>query len=208
MKIKQKNKFNYSILLIGTILACLLFAFMGVTNSWFTQGENKKINLIINISNIKIVVYQQEETEKRKIVPYDDKTGDPSYVNLGNIEILPDQNYNLTLTIKNEDTGASSVYLKYKLQFYISGYETDTPLDVNITGFDTPSSTKAGFVYNSADGYYYYRGTDGTNQKFASNTEATIITNFSIPYSSFVDENLNPVYNGEIIKLVLTVEGF
>lgn len=195
------------------ILACLLFPILK-TNAWFTSGDNQQVQIILEISNINLQVYQKlpgESGEGTLIKTYEenDEEQEKSYINLtdssNNVvrEILPNTEYSLNLTLKNADTGSASVFVRYKIEMFING-ETDTLIDLNIIGASAPNGATAGFELDS-DGYYYYRNSSG-NQRYPSQANLNMLTAFSIPYSEFIDITNN--INADSVKLVVTIEGF
>ena len=195
------------------ILACLLFPILK-TNAWFTSGDNQQVQIILQISNINLQVYQKlsgESGEGTLIKTYEenDEEQEKSYINLtdssNNVvrEILPNTEYSLNLTLKNADTGSASVFVRYKIEMFING-ETDTLIDLNIIGATAPNGATAGFELDS-DGYYYYRNSSG-NQRYPSQANLNMLTAFSIPYSEFIDITNN--INADSVKLVVTIEGF
>ena len=195
------------------ILACLLFPILK-TNAWFTSGDNQQVQIILEISNINLQVYQKlpgESGEGTLIKTYEENIAEQekSYINLtdssNNVvrEILPNTEYSLNLTLKNADTGSASVFVRYKIEMFING-ETDTLIDLNIIGASAPNGATAGFELDS-DGYYYYRNSSG-NQRYPSQANLNMLTAFSVPYSEFIDITNN--INADSVKLVVTIEGF
>lgn len=195
------------------ILACLLFPILK-TNAWFTSGDNQQVQIILEISNINLQVYQKlsgESGEGTLIKTYEENIAEQekSYINLtdssNNVvrEILPNTEYSLNLTLKNADTGSASVFVRYKIEMFING-ETDTLIDLNIIGASAPNGATAGFELDT-DGYYYYRNSSG-NQRYPSQANLNMLTAFSIPYSEFIDITNN--INADSVKLVVTIEGF
>ena len=195
------------------ILACLLFPILK-TNAWFTSGDNQQVQIILQISNINLQVYQKlsgESGEGTLIKTYEenDEEQETSYINLTDSsnnavrEILPNTEYSLNLTLKNADTGSASVFVRYKIEMFING-ETDTLIDLNIIGASAPNGATAGFELDS-DGYYYYRNSSG-NQRYPSQANLNMLTAFSIPYSEFID--ITNDINADSVKLVVTIEGF
>lgn len=214
MKKSYKSR-NLIIWIISSfiILACLLFPILK-TNAWFTSGDNQQVQIILEISNINLQVYQKlsgESGEGTLIKTYEenDEEQEKSYINLtdssNNVvrEILPNTEYSLNLTLKNADTGSASVFVRYKIEMFING-ETDTLIDLNIIGASAPNGATAGFELDS-DGYYYYRNSSG-NQRYPSQANLNMLTAFSIPYSEFID--ITNDINADSVKLVVTIEGF
>lgn len=195
------------------IFACLLFPILK-TNAWFTSGDNQQVQIILEISNINLQVYQKlpgESGEGTLIKTYEENNEEQekSYINLtdssNNVvrEILPNTDYSLNLTLKNADTGSASVFVRYKIEMFING-ETDTLIDLNIIGASAPNGATAGFELDS-DGYYYYRNSSG-NQRYPSQANLNMLTAFSIPYSEFID--ITNDINADSVKLAVTIEGY
>lgn len=208
---KALNRSIYWGISVCIILICLLMPIL-TTNAWFTAGENQQIQIIVNIENINLNVYQRVNGDTGdgvliKTFDENDSSTEKSYIDLtdgsgtGVREILPNQSYSLNLTLKNEDTGSASVYVRYKIEMYVNGL-TDTAIQLNISGQTAPNGTTAGFELNS-DGYYYYRNSAG-NQQYPSQANLNMLTSFSIPYSEFVNNDIN----ADTVKLVVTVEAF
>ncbi len=214
IKIKKKNS-QIKILSVLIILFSLFASILGVTNAWFTSGENQKIECVINIAQININVYQALPSGDEVLIKSNQQNADsssPSYVDLTNSsndrEIIPDQYYSLNLKLKNEDNGDQSLYIRYKIELYACNYDSDILLNPIISGYTTPSASSNGFVYNQADGYYYYQNNTGENQIYLSNEESIMIGGFTIPYSDFAFTGNYPTINGNNIKIVITIEGF
>lgn len=192
-------------------LICLLMPIL-TTNAWFTAGENQQIQIVVNIQNINLSVYQRIAGDTGdgvliKTYEENDSSTEKSYIDLtdgsntGVREIVPNQNYSLNLTLRNADTGSASVYVRYKVEMFVNG--TNSPIQLNISGQTASSGETAGFELNSADGYYYYRNSSG-NQLYPAQANLNMLTAFSIPYSEFVNNDIN----ADMVKLVVTVEAF
>ena len=209
---------KYSQLKILTVMILLLSIFMaiiGITNSWFTSGENKKIEIEVHIGQIDIELYQvkTDGTEVLINTNEDNQTvTTPSYIDItdgtDSREIVPDQNYTLNLVLRNSDEGNQSLYVRYKIELYACGNNYDILLHPNISGYTTPTGNSNGFVYDPTDGYFYYRNNEGENQTLTSQDDATLIGSFMIPYSDFAFAGNYSTINGNNLKLVLTVEGY
>ncbi len=214
MKKAKGQSISIIVLAVLMILICLSLPLFK-TSAWFTSGDNQQIQIVIKISNINLSVYQKFSTstgDGTLIQTYDEneEATNKSYVDLTNgdgttREILPDNDYALTLTLKNEDKGTSSMYVRYKVELLINGTDADISLNLSISGQSAPTSTTAGFVKN-ADGYYYYKDSAENNLTYPSNTNLAMMTSFSIPYSEFIKTSNN--INADTVKLVVTIEGF
>ena len=204
--IKRKNTTKYW-LLSAIVLLVVLLCTINITNSWFTSGDGLKVECEITVGKFNLQVWQVKGATEVEIYSNEDNESSTtkSYVDLTNNNankmILPDESYGLSLKLKNADTGTESFYLRYKINLLMCGKTSSTTLNATITGAQAPTSTTAGFVKHS-NGYYYYENQAGVGQEYASNTNLLMITGFSIPYSEFYTNN----YNGEIIKIQITIE--
>lgn len=195
MKIKNRLS-TIKITSVLVILMCVLCGFMGITNSWFTES-GKKINILINVGNINFNIYQGD----RKI-----ESNESSYITL-NQTIVPDVNNVLNLTLKNENMATNSYYIRYKIEFYVRNVSEDIKLEnVSISGYTTANAVNNGF-FNGGDGWFYYGNQSNVQQTYAKNTVSTLIGGFVVPYSEYLDGNLNPKFNCEDLKIVLSLEG-
>lgn len=195
MKIKNRLS-TIKITSVLVILMCVLCGFMGITNSWFTES-GKQINILINVGNINFNIYQGD----RKI-----ESNESSYITL-NQTIVPDVNNVLNLTLKNENMATNSYYIRYKIEFYVRNVSEDIKLEnVSISGYTMANAVNNGF-FNGGDGWFYYGNQSNVQQTYAKNTVSTLIGGFVVPYSEYLDGNLNPKFNCEDLKIVLSLEG-
>lgn len=195
------------------LLVGLLLAFVGITSAWFTSGQGLQIECIVNIGQMNLSVYQMTDSGDVLIRTFNENetSTTPSYVDVtngaGTKEIIPDVQNSLTLKLVNNDVGTQSVYIRYKIEFYVSNYNADDILlDSSISGFASPTGTSNGFVYSN--GYYYYQNNSGENQIFETDEEVNLMTAFVINYSSFEFDGDYPTISGNNFKMVITIEGF
>ncbi len=111
----------------------------------------------------------------------------------------------LKLLLKNEDLG-SSFGIRYKVNFYATTLNGKVLLTSSIAGMTAPTSSTNGFVYNSTDGYYYYKNSSGQNVMFepATSTAVTskyLMQSFSIEFSSVAN-----LLGGNSIYMEIVVE--
>ncbi len=206
--LKNRYKSN-SILILALILICAcVFVPMMVVQAWFTAGEGKSIEIVAHIADINIKLYQVDDQNNETNIESDT----PTYIDLTNggenLEILPDEQYSLHLVLKNEDVGATSVKLRFSIEFYISTSDGDQLINSEIIGYTNPTNDSNGFIYSNTDNYYVYSSLDGNEQTFPSGSQVDIITGFTIPYNSFIDSNGEPILNGNNLKIVVSVETY
>ena len=122
-----------------------------------------------------------------------------------NIVDSPAEYTQLKLLLKNEDLG-SSFGIRYKVNFYATTLNGKVLLTSSIAGMTAPTSSTNGFVYNSTDGYYYYKNSSGQNVMFepATSTAVTskyLMQSFSIEFSSVAN-----LLGGNSIYMEILVE--
>ena len=204
MKKYRTSKFSYFAIAV-VLLLCILIPISG-TGSWFTSGAGNQIELVVHIQNVKLNIYQQLTND---VLIYSDEENETaenkSYITFSG-EILPDQSNDLTLKLKNEDKGESSVYVRFKVQLLMCSQAEDLPLDAVLEGMTAPTSSANGFVLNS-DGYYYYQNSAGVYQPYVSETYATMFTSFTVPYAEFAENGVFNSVSAKIVKLKITIEG-
>ena len=237
MKTKSTT-ISINALSVLVILMCLLLSVIAPVNSWFRDSHENGVQIIVDVGTLNLKVYQNAlptesemqtnptkneifsnetntkyETDKNEDQTDNTKTN-PQYIALGG-EIKPDTAVPLKLILANKDEGSASMYVRFKLEVYARGFSGDTLLEgVTLSGYDVPlanatqDESAGGFVFNSADGYYYYQSyttetnfSNSNNARFAKDEDEIMLTHFTVPYSAFVCmENDNPNYGEFIIK--------
>ena len=187
------------LILSAIILLSVLLLSINITGAWFTSGEGLKVQCNIYIGQFNLNVYQVKSTGETKLTNLNDSDeSSPSFVDLtnetGSREIKPDTIYSLTLRLKNEDQGASSYYLRYKINLLVCG-KTDSAINATFSGMNS------GFVL-AEDGYYYYGSSTTNLNQFSKGTTADLCTQFVIDYDEFYNNN----YNGGTVKIEITIE--
>lgn len=204
MKKYRTSKFTYVALAV-VLLLCVLLS-ISSTGAWFTAGAGNQIEMIVHIQNVRINIYQQLTEDVLIYSNRENETAEnKSYITMSGT-ILPDATNNLILKLKNEESGGSSVYIRYKIQILMCGKTEDVALNATLMGMTAPTSSTNGFVLG-ADGYYYYQNNAGVYQPYAGGTYATMLTSFVVPYSEFNNNGEISDVNGKIVKFKITVEG-
>ena len=230
--IKKTKSISINILSVFIILMCLLIGVVGNTNAWFTSEHQNGIQIVVDVGDLKLKLYQNsiDENGNNLVYTYEENTENETdkYVSLSK-EIVPDVSNSLTLILSNEDKGSASMYVRFKFELYLRnrGTTADTKIASTISGYTAQASDKDGFRYNSADGYYYYQSSTGAsstsfsndyNTKLEKTKNATLLTSFTVPYigmtdydgttflPGFVDASGNLVNGSETLYIKLTVE--
>ncbi|MBO5954477.1 MAG: hypothetical protein J6Q13_00730 [Clostridia bacterium] len=203
---------------------------VGSVNSWFTDTHRNGVQISVEIGDLKLKVYQASldnegnivENSKVEILTNEinheygtdeieegqpNTETNPQYIDLGG-EIVPETPVDLVLVLANQDSGSASMFVRFKFEIYVRGLTSDTKIEgVTITGFKTPDATTCGFVKED-DGYYYYQDNEGNNALFAKNAEVTMMHNFTVPLSAFLDANGNMLLtHSETIYIKLLIDG-
>lgn len=220
--IKKTKPISINILSVFIILTCLLLSVVGTTNAWFTDKHHDGILINISVGNLNLKLFQitkdsqdQEiETEiltnlknEQNATDKDDNTV-TQYIVLDG-KIIPDEWVGLKLKLKNSDKGKSSMYVKFKFELYLRGVSSDTLVETEIKGYQSPDENTKGFV-EGEEGFYYYKESslqDANNSLIEQEEDPLIMTHFKVPYSSFVDANGNMlIKNSETIYIKIIVE--
>lgn len=201
MKKSQWSSINIlSVLLIlVSVFAC---SFYGV-NSWFTQTHNNGVEIYIELSDVRLSLYQVVGQNVNLLTPLGDDGA--SYVSLSGA-VIPDQNKELKLVVGNDQPGSSPVYVKFKFALYARGVDEDVLISTTINGFSAQTATSAGFKYNEQDEFYYYCDNSGEPMKLDVNNSADLMTSFVIDYQGLYNDGELLNYSSESIYIVLTVE--
>ena len=210
---KQTTSISINILSVLVILMCVLLASLGTTNAWFTYERKEGVLVEIQVGALKLNVYQNLKGVETKLLTTTDNenpnTEKKQYVELEKT-IEPDIPVDLVLTIKNEDPGSASMYVRFKFELYARGVSSDKQIDVEINDFTSPSTEENnvhdGFVLN--EGYYYYKDSTGAvNAPFKRGATATLMQSFTVPYSSFMDSIGNMLLsNSDTLYIKLIVD--
>ena len=210
----KRDRFSLIYLLLTVVITLSLFvSSVSFVNAWFITSHNKGIQIVINLSDMNLSLYQKFGNVETLLNTNKENVGaeTPSYITLSNNEIVPDVENELNLILENSDAG-SGIYLRYSLKLIAQGVEFDQqsqryvkketiiPIELNLGD---------GIVENND--YYYYgivdengNLTDSTFFEKVGDTAArlTLLTGFTVPYSSF-----KQMEGSETLKLVLSVEG-
>lgn len=210
-RFKRDGKFN--ILFIATLLLALLVASVGVANAWFVASHRKGLQIIMQLGQMKILLYQEVSGNEILIKTNGDnaKEDDPTYITLEKEEIVPDEENELKLILENDDLG-SGTYLRFKFEIYTQQVRYDDAQQKYVKHeVKVPVNVMLGDSIVKSGDYYYYGTVDNegnlTDSIFFEKTSddpvrLTLMTGFEVPYSSF-----DLLEGSETVKLVLNIEG-
>lgn len=204
--IKKTKDISINILSVFIILISLFLTCFTVTNAWFTSTHQDGVEIVVNIGDLKLSLYQEISSTDVKIFTNSEnsKSTTPKYIELNDV-VHPDEDVGLILKLANEDPGSTSMYIRFKFELYIRGVAADTLLPCKIKEFDKPTSTSNGFTYK--DGYYYYTNSSGENVEFARGDSATIMESFNVSYSDFINTDGSfKIINSDSLYIKLTVD--
>lgn len=219
--IKQSKKISINIVSVLVILMTLLLSAITTANAWFSEMHKDKILINVSIKHINFQLFQitknGSEDVKTEIFTnlgneeFDsdtDATTKSQYIMLDG-KISHDQPVGLHLVLENNNKGQSAMYMKFKFELFLRGIDEDELVSTTIDGFTEATATTQGFVKDE-NGYYYYKESSlegASNAMFGQSASTTLMTSFTVPYSSFVDNDGNLlITNSDTIYIQLTIE--
>ena len=215
--IKRTKNISINIISVFVILITVLLACVSSTNAWFTQTKQNGIKVEVVVANLNLQLYQTINSSEVKILTTvknseyetDDKDStQPQYLTLSG-KIMPDEFVPITLTLKNEDAGTSSMYVRFKMELYRRTINGDEFVPIEIMAGGIPNGKTAGFGLKNDDssGYCYYQNNQQINTMFEKETSAIMLTQFKVPYTSFIDANGNMlIVDSETCYIKIIVE--
>lgn len=212
--LNKKSSISINIVSAFIILISLLLCVVGDTNAWFTSQHKEGVQIIVNVGDLKLNLYQKiSASVTNPVYTYDDnnKDGvtDKKYVSLSG-KIIPDEQVDLELILKNEDKGSSAMYLRFRFELYARGENEDILITTKLVGTDAHFKYKEYEANNENSGYYYYKTAasgESVNAKFAQNsTGISLMTDFVVEYDSLLDgQNLTNI-SSETVYIKLTID--
>lgn len=216
---KQTKSISINVLSALIVLMSLLIGIVGSANAWFTAEHKNGIYIQMEIGDLKLKLYKNSVAKSNLIYTYEEnqevEEANKSFIPLSG-EIQPDIFNSLDIILSNEDAGSASMYVRYKLEMYRRSYETeaDKLVPINVTQY-VPTNNSENRFRTHSDGYCYYQTATGAtaqtysssnNAKLSKNTIAQLFTGFTVPYSSFIDENGKLIDGSDSLYLKLTIE--
>lgn len=215
---RKSTTISINVLSVLIILISVFVGVVGHSNAWFSAEHKDGVQIIVQVGDLKLSLYQDSIDINNIIYTYEDNDklteNAKKYVTFSEeTEILPDVPVALTLILANEDAGSASMYVRYKLELYARGGNKDTLIPIKLIGNNENFELKPLAQDDVNSGYYYYKESTATTSKnglFAQNEEGegvVLLTHFKIEFSSLLDENGNLLnINSETIYLKLTVD--
>lgn len=189
--------------------------FVGKTNAWFTSMHKDGVQIIVNIGDLKLNLYQKfAENDLRAVYTYKENNKDGAteqkYVSLSQ-KIVPDELVGLHLVLKNEDAGSSAMYLRFKFELYARGEDEDVLIATSLDGVDAHFEYKEYSAGDVNSGFYYYKESTEKNSKndqFEQNTTGiNLMTYFKVEFESLVDASGNLInISSETVYIKLTID--
>ena len=210
--IKNTRSISINILSVLLILISVSICMIGQTNSWFTAETKNGIQIMVDVGELKLAVYQVDPTvDLKTYIPKEqdkinhDQDDTPKYISIKSGEIIPDETIKISLVLANNDTGAAAMYVKYKFELFKRGIEHDEKIDIIIDGYDL-NTTANGFVQSGE--WYYYQNSASQNVELGRGDQAVLMKSFKIPYSSFVDVETGEllIKNSDTLYVKMTIQ--
>ena len=192
--IQEKQSVLIKVLSVIAVLICLLLLVVRPTNAWFYHKTSSPVvQFSVHVKNFELSLYQDSISNETKLTP---ATEDDDNIRLSGA--LPfDQDIPLSLLIRNEDSGSSSVYVRFKFEVYALKADENVALTTSVT---------SGSTFSKVGDYYYFQNGSGANQIFTQPADnlgcQQLMSAFQIS-SSNLGSN---VTGSETIRIVLTIE--
>ena len=212
--LKRKTSISINIVSVLIILVSLFMCYVGKTNAWFTSMHKDGVEIIVNVGDLKLNLYQKfAEDDIRAVYTYKDnnKEGatEKKYISLSQ-KIIPGSPVNLNLILKNEDQGSAAMFLRFKFELFARGETEDTLIPTKIDGMNEKFEYK-NYVENDVNsGYYYYKKStakESENGVFAQNAQGLdLMTSFVVDYDKLFDGNSLTHAMSETVYIKLTID--
>ena len=208
---KRNSTISINIVSALIILISLFIGVVGYTNAWFSAGHSNGVQILINVGDIKLKLYQLDANDNRReltntnIQDGEGETTNKEYIELSD-SIAPGTPIELKLQLENKEVGSSAMYVRFKFQLFARGLDEDTEIPVTIASDNSWSSTQEGFKLNTSDNYYYYCATNGSHTKMAYNTNVMLINSFTIELADMYDNGELQYTSSESLYIKLSVD--
>ncbi|MBQ8615092.1 MAG: hypothetical protein IJ415_00805 [Clostridia bacterium] len=208
--IKRKSSISINIISALIILVSLFIGIIGQTNAWFTAEHKNGVQIIVNVGDLKLNLYQKLSgaTDLTPVYTYDENnketTTEKKYITLDK-KIIPDEQVDLELILKNEDAGSASMYLRFKFELYARGLEEDTLIPTTLVGTNPSFNYVEPVEGDVNSGYYYYQDGD-ENILFTKDSSVSLMTDFVVEYEDLFNDSgtlLNIASETLYIKLTI-----
>ena len=196
---RKKTSISINLLSVLIILMSVFIGIVGQTNSWFTASHENGVQIIVNVGDLKLNLYQKIGSNENIVYSYaeNDKetTTEKKYITLSQA-ILPDEQVDLQLILKNEDLGSASMYLRFKFELFACGADSDRLIPTELIGVDEGFILREEILNDVNSGYYYYSEDGTTCGLFKQNTEGVnLMTDFVVNYEDMFSDS------GELLNI-------
>jgi hypothetical protein len=187
---------------------------VGSTNAWFTSEQKNGVQIIVNVGELKLNLYQKiknPETQavtKNEIYSYEQHSGQitTNYIEL-NGPIVPGQKMPLNLCLENKDVASVPMYVKFTFALFIRNGISDIQIPVVLTTENAPNISfgqKTGAAHND---YYYYQNANKENVLFSKDVSVDLMTHFEIDYNQMLNNDGSLKYDSsDAMYIKLTIE--
>lgn len=213
--IKNKSTISINILSVLIILMSVFIAVVGSTNSWFTSKQENGVQIIINVGDLKLNLYQKtkdEETQQvttKEIYTYEQNTTDKTnkYIELSG-PVIPGEDVALNLCLENKDIKSVPMYVRFKFELYLRDKTKDIKIPVLLKVDGETGDASFGQKDNaSINDYYYYQDSGKNNVLFEKEASVDLMTHFKIDYDEMLKANGDINYfSSEAMYIKLTIE--
>ena len=211
--IKNRSTISINILSVLIILISVFIGVVGSTNAWFTVEQINGVEIIVNVGELKLNLYQRivdpetDEVSTKEIYTYDQNISaqNKSYVELSG-PIIPGENMALNLYLENKDVASVPMYVRFKFGLYVRGETHDDIIPVSLIREDASTigfGQKTGATH---DDYYYYQDANQNNVLFDKESSVDLMTHFKIDYSEMFEDESMIYTSSDALYIKLTIE--
>ncbi len=213
--IKSKSTISINILSVLIILMSVFIAIVGSTNAWFTSKQENGVQIIINVGDLKLNLYQKtkdaetQEVTTKEIYTYEQNTTDKTnnYIEL-NGPIIPGEDIALHLSLENKDVKSVPMYVRFMFELCVRDKTKDVKIPVTLKVEGETGDASFGQKENaSINDYYYYQDGSKNNVLFDKEASVDLMTHFKIDYDEMLKANGDINYfSSEAMYIKLTIE--
>jgi len=204
----KTNSISINVLSVLIILISLFIGIVGWTNSWFTAEQNGGVQIVINVGELQLNLWQKIGNQNKEIYTYEKNQNETtkSYIQL-NGPIIPGEKNPLSLYLENKDEKSAPMYVKFKFELYVRGVDKDTKIDTVLSVDDENLTTTRFGVKTNNDGWYYYQDANENNVLVEKGASIVMMTHFEFDYNQILDNNDNLKYvDSDSIYIKLTIK--
>ena len=189
---KRNTTISINIISVLIILISLFIGIVGPTNAWFTSEQKNGVEVIVNVGELRLNLYQKtkdpetQEVTTREVYAYGQQ--ETSYIEL-NGPIVPGEKMALHLCLENKDAVSVPMYVKFQFSLYIRDVAADIQIPVTLTTENAGTVSFGQKTGAAHDDFYFYQNANEENVLFGRDSSVDLMTHFEIDYSEMFNQD-------------------